>query len=774
MKASLTSFRKFAGGLAGVVLLLAAVTRIFGSGGSECDDFDCRSFFVPEIIQSPHEVPFFVADTTFYAGSYSATAKQPDPQEDIQAVNLEEWNNYYDRAIAQMQLSFLIYKMPVENVGDLSASLSGKDVALSDEAKTLNAAFLKYGKKDRVIQSLDYLSIAKRVEPIAMRYANEGWQEKPSHEPVDPASVRDLIDTAERRIPQSDKFLAQRYRFQVMRLMYYSGQYAAAQKYFEQYKDSFTEENSPKYRFMDLAAGAYYKDKKYGKANYLFSVAFDKFLPLKRTAYFSFHPMEEPDWNETLSLAKNAHEREVLWQLLGIYADGMAAIDKIYTMNPKSTLLPLLLVREVNKAERDWSANQNKLLSGVFAANDGPKSDPEVVGAQRLAKIKAIADAGNAYKPYLWQLSAGHLFALAGDSQTAETYIGKATRSMPNVPEVRDQARLSLLFARVRAIQSSDRAAEPYLAQEYEWLENDIKTKKDENGRYINENRWTLDHLSEAYLKGGDTVRSLMLTDSAENNIYRSISGIDMILAFKRNPGSAFDRFLVKNYMYSVEQLQELRALQYLYTGDFTNTIENFKLAGSNVQKELNADPFMIHIRDCHDCDFMAPHTKYTKMSFAERMLTLSRAAQGQGEAAAAASFELANGFYNMSYYGNGRDIYDTEHSNLAPFPIRSIFYVRPPSPNNGDAEPALNMDLAEKYYLQALNLYSRKELKAKAAFMAAKTEQNRFYNTAKDPKAEPPRKYFKVLKDSYADTQYYQEIIRECGSFRSYLGTGR
>ena len=131
----------------------------------------------------------------------------------MEAVNLEEWNNYYGRAIPKMQLAFLIYKMPVENIGDLAASLSGKNVALTDEAKTLNVAFVKYGKKDRVVKSLDYLSIAKRVEPVAMRHANEGWQENPSREPVDPGSVRDLIDTAERRIPQSDKFLAQRYRF---------------------------------------------------------------------------------------------------------------------------------------------------------------------------------------------------------------------------------------------------------------------------------------------------------------------------------------------------------------------------------------------------------------------------------------------------------------------------------------------------------------------------------------------------------------------------------
>src|SRR5262249_35240546 len=180
--------------------------------------------------------------------------------------------------------------------------------------------------------------------------------------------------------------------------MYYGGQYDAAQKYFEQNKASFTEENSPKYRFIQAAAGAYYKDQKYGKANYLFSIVFDKFLPLKGSAYLSFHPMEDPDWHETLSLAKDGHEREVLWQLLGIYADGMAAIDQIYSIDPKSKLLPLLLVREVNKAENDWSSNQDRYVNGVGNGN-GPRPDAEVVGTNRLANIRRIADSGNTYKP---------------------------------------------------------------------------------------------------------------------------------------------------------------------------------------------------------------------------------------------------------------------------------------------------------------------------------------------------------------------------------------
>jgi len=417
----------------------------------------------------------------------------------------------------------------------------------------------------------------------------------------------------------------------------------------------------------------------------------------------------------------------------------------------------LLLVREVNKAENDWSSNQDRYVNGVGNGN-GPRPDAEVVGINRLAKIRGIADAGNIYKPYLWQLSVVHLLALAGDLRTAETYVDKAAGSAPNVSEIQAQIRMSRLLARVRSVKSIDRAAEPYLAQELTWLN---QYSDYEHDRATNLQNWTLAQLSNVYKNGGDTIRSLMLADDEESSTYRSIAGIDSLLAFMRSAATPFDRFLVKNYRYSVLQLQELRALHFLYAGDFTNALDTFKLAGDEVKKDLNADPFMIHIKDCHDCDFDAPHTKYSKVSFTEKMLSLSRSAQGRGEAAAAASFELANGFYNMSYYGNGRAIYDNAHTNLGP---------REKIPDRNSELP-LNMDLAEKYYMQAFNQSSNKEFKAKALFMAAKTEQNRYYSTRNSPSDPQPQKYFGMLRASYSDTQYYQEIIRECGTFKAYVG---
>jgi hypothetical protein len=717
-----------------MALLVAAAGRTFASGGDACDDAVCSSFFSPEIIQTPQETPFFLSDHWFYEGSFSQVSRPNEPLSELDALNLDEWAAHLGGAIPKAELSTLLYQTP---------------------ATSLQTGMAKHGRSDLIVSALAYLRLAKQVEPIATRHANDNWQQRATPEYVDPAEVRMLIDTAENAVKKSDRFLAQRYRFQVIRLLFYSGQFTAAQQYFDQYKAVFTDENSPKYRFMDVAAGAYYKDKKYGNADYLYSIIFDRFPPLKRAAYFSFHPVEDADWNETLGLAKNPHEREVLWQLLGIYADGVAAIDKIYAMDPKSKLLPLLLVREVNRAEHNWTANRNE-YGYPRPAGETPKPDSVVVGASRLAKIQAIADAGNTDKPFLWNLAAGHLFALAGNSPLAEMYINRASKSMPNVAEIQTQARMSLLFARVSAIQSIDRSQEEYFAGEFTWLQSLMGTS---NNRAVNLNGWALKHLSDVYFKGGDSVRSLMLTDSQQSDMYRSLPGLDRILAFMKNSSNPFDRFLVKNYTYSVEDIHELRGLLFLYAGDFTNAVAALKPAGANATKILRADPFTVHIKDCHDCDAEAPHKDYTKLGFAQQMALLSIPAQSREEAGAVASFNLANGFYNMSYYGNGRSIYDTAYDNLAPR-----------YGGNRDAELALNMNLAQRYYLQAFNLSSNREFKARAAFMAAKTEQNRYYNTRKNEKDPQPHTFFRTLKDSFANTAYFREIIRECGTFKASL----
>src|SRR5205085_9070346 len=103
-----------------------------------------------------------------------------------------------------------------------------------------------------------------------------------------------------------------------------------------------------------------YKLKQYSRANYLYAYLFDKDPCAKYTSYQSFHPQEEADWKQTLQLAKTTAEKEVLWELFGIYADPVRAIKQIYTLNPKSDHLSLLLVRAVNLAEEQLLLNPGR------------------------------------------------------------------------------------------------------------------------------------------------------------------------------------------------------------------------------------------------------------------------------------------------------------------------------------------------------------------------------------------------------------------------------
>jgi hypothetical protein len=729
-------------------------------GDDECDDQSCTSFFAPEIIHHPDESPFFLTNRFYYQHAEDIGS---DPLHNTAAVNLGEWARYFDGALKPGTVQWMLYQMTLADLQNLRSVWEGKNASLSDRAKILLKLFQSYGHKSKVDQSLRYLEFAKKVEPIANRRSgDDAWDTHAlqKHLAEDQAAARELLASVPTLLREEDSFLSSRLKFQVLRLYFYTAQYIEAQNYYEANATSLAAQGSVKWRFLEIAAGAFYKDKKYGTANYLYSLVFDHFTPEKRNAFFSFHPMEQSDWNETLSLAKSKREKEVLWQLLGIYADGLTAIDQIIAADPHSDLIPLLLVREVNKAEEDWSSNRDQIQYTVDP-NLKPKSDAEAVGIARLAKLKEITDAGKVGQLYLWRLSVGHLLALSGDYAAAELYIRQSAENMPKDALVRAQARQSFLLNRVLALKSVDSRSEDFLAHELTWLR---KFQSDRNFRAQHLNQWILADLSKLYFAAGDTVRGLMLTDHASNPAYRDEKAIAAILSFQQRAHTPFDQYLVGNYQYNAKELHHLQAIDALYQGRLETAKAFLALSGDKgLSSPIFANPFSDRIVDCHDCEIQEKPV-LTLGAFVDRMIALEAASRGIGNAAAEASLQLGNAFYNMTYYGNGRSIYATDHGN---------FTVDRFEDKNMDSVPNMNMDLAERAYEQAASLSSDPEFRARATFLAAKAEQNRYYNTHPewDGTDIHPGKYYAQLKAEFSKTQYFQEIIQECGYFKRYLG---
>ena len=755
-----------------VVAVFAAPLLAFATGGDEaCDDMGCNSFFSPEIIDRTSEIPFFRSQNQYY----KTEDQSQDRQDDLRQRNQGEWMSYYNWELTPDLSEQLIYKMNLPELENLTLAMQGKNPPLAATTVKIRDGLNKFihtddpysshptteaQRRELALSSLTYLHFAKEAEPIATRRAGDGWDTaSTTGNPADLATAKALIAKSEKLIAQAaSSFIKLKYRMQVERLYYYTAQYPEAQKYYTAHLKEFPndKDNSTKYRFMDYGAGALYRSKNYGQANYIYSQIFDQFNPMKKTSYFSFHPMEEADWQQTLGLAQTPREKMVLWQLLGIYADGQTAIKNIYAIDPKSDLLPLLLVREVNIAEEEWSANQDRIIYH----DDGIKTDLETIGPKRLALLQEVADAGKADRIYLWQISLGHLYALAGDLPNANKYLQLAANGVPARSAAQNQLHMSKILTYTRGLKEINTAAENLLAVDLAWL----YSFQDSNFRAATLNTWVRKRLSDLYVAKKDTLRALLLTDTPTDDFYKNNKNLDSVMALINNPRTSFDRYLSTSSSYTSSQLQELKMLNYLFAGNLPEAVKTSELVGNEIaSNKLNADPFMIHVSDCHDCDFELPHTNYTKVTFTEHMLELSKKAQGQGESAALASLELGNGYYNMTYYGNGRDIYDTQYGNLR----ASV------DDNKLAIEPSRNMGQAVKAYEAALSKTRDPELKAKATWLLAKAEHNTYYNehvgenSGNDINAG---KYFKKLFTESADTQYYQEVIRECGYFKTYV----
>ena len=131
--------------------------------------------------------------------------------------------------------------------------------------------------------------------------------------------------------------------------------------------------------------------------------------------------------------------------------------------------------------------------------------------------------------------------------------------------------------------------------------------------------------------------------------------------------------------------------------------------------------------------------------------------------------YYLGLAYYNLSYYSDSWQF---------------LAYYRCSTTPNGFTDNSISMNFLNKALSTGL---SNKELEAKAHFMAARCELNlftqnygeiqdnyednlNFYKFLFDIKQQGFQKNFSVLKNTYFNTQFYQEIVSECSYFSYYL----
>jgi hypothetical protein len=232
------------------------------------------------------------------------------------------------------------------------------------------------------------------------------------------------------------------------------------------------------------------------------------------------------------------------------------------------------------------------------------------------------------------------------------------------------------------------------------------------------------------------------------------------------------EKFLLSNYSYKLDNFYDLESTNELYKHNFDAALKSLSRNTTAGTYELYADPFKIRIRDCHDCDFSEQDkTVYTKRAFISRIIELKKTAELSTNSKIKAEnyFELANGLYNMTYYGNSRILYGSivfDDLNLSTREYQGIL-----NQDSINLSPYLDSREAAKYYALAGNFSKDKEFKAKCIWMQAKCEHNLWLETGKSEGDFKAGINFELLKAKYNNTSYYNEIIKECGYFCTFSG---
>ncbi len=723
-------------------ITLATITALACAGG-DWDEHE-GSMFAPEIINQPTYSPFFrTNEYPFYTGYDDEGTKRFNP------INTKEWYRFFDSKISEEALNYWLYTASLNQIDSMIFNLKDKPANLTSLSKIFSLK--PYSLTTKTTSFLYYVGFAKRNEAFATKEYEDSWNTKPKK--VNTISAdKQIAGGLTFYVKATDVFLKERYGFQLMRLYFYNKNYEKVISFYKENESSFKSDNSIKWRTMGYLAGSYYKLKNYSQSNYLYSLIFNQYEPLQKSAYLSFHPLSSSQWDLCLNLAKTTTEKEVLWQLAGLYTDDVMAMREIIKLNPKSELVDLLLVRAINIEEEKMESNKP-----TYAYQDKKSATP--IKQDLIQFLNTMSDANTAKSPAIWHLSAAYLNYMNNSYDEADKQLKRAEKLCQTKGLLKSQYHLISALGKLKKIKNIDAKAETDLLSDLKPI-YDAKTDDEKDLRYLSAQIWMRQALANLLIEHKEFEKAELVYPGTYSEQYNDTNVIkNMITYYNASQKSEFEKLFIEQATLKKDNYLELLAIRYAQLDLLDASINTFKLITTN-ESYLLGNPFTIHIKDCHDCDHAKPQkNSYTSLTFIEKMKEMKTIAQTKPIEAAQNYFLVANGFYNMTYFGNARLFFDNDVDN-------TIYEYEHKQVKEEDCALALN------YYLLAKNNSTDKEFRAKCTFMAAKCEQNAFFmNIPKNYKGDfKAGKYFTELKNEYSSTKYFDEVLQECGYFKTYM----
>lgn len=720
------------------------------------------SFVSPRVVnlEAP-AAPFFLGFEQIYALFGEQTNAQTQS-------NIAEWRSRYCNRAKEEDIHLVVYGTDLEDLKQLQDEMRIPDFELSYPFQ--GNTFANYLKRHGCFETVDYLMYAKRCEKHAVSSKKNPWK-TPKRDTV---GMRALLNEGKEAFNQTQShYIKLRYAYQIIRLAHYAQKYGEVLSLYDLLMPQIDNDPSViEYWIEGHRAGALMSLGRNVEASYIFSKIFENCPGKAESAFRSFRIRTDQEWEACLLLCKTDKERAALYALRAHAADSKAIeeMQRIYDLDPENTHLEILLLREIKKLEKDLLGYEfndrkesNKRYFGVPRPGVGQYLLRLQKFVQKLAAEKQVA------RPALWAVADGYLEVLSGDYYEAERSLKRA-RNLVKDKTLREQLDVFELALKISAYKDASDAVEQ---------EVDRIRKSELYAEYSQFADFLSDKMTYLYLQGNYPGKAFLSQYRFRDlKVKPDLAIINDLLAICRKPTrtSLENELVLKSDGNSIEKdLLDIKATFLFSQGKLDEALAVFKeMDRDNDWDNFGVfNPFIERFKDCVDCTQMPDTmTVYNKGELIERLISMETRVLAGSEDVAIWLYQLGLAYYNMSYFSYAWPAMDHFRSgtSLSPAYLRAEAFIVPhPAYPLGNIE---NFDCskAKAYFDRAREVATDPELAARATYYAAKCERNEWYLSRHRTGAPRTDLYFSILRDNYAQTDFFKRTVRECKTFRAYI----
>jgi hypothetical protein len=731
----------------------------------------------PDITNEQELTPFFFASTYLYKQD-AAGGKETYLQK-----NIEEWfKEIHKKDVSRADIDSLLNHTSPDIFFEKKDSLAGTN------------SFMRYLLKNS--ESYRYIQLSKKVEAIA---ANpDPWDEGAGPN----TNVIQEAKTLEQQTTSS--FIKMRTAFQLMRLYNYSEEPGQLCNVYDSCIAPVPSNSWIK------SAGLYLKAirGRVPESDRLLAQVFDK-GDYNRSYCLIYVCTAKVD--SLVAASSNTHERTVLraMQVFNSPGRSLSAIKKIYAAEPYYKEIPFLLLREINKVE-DWLLT-NQLTDfkpAVYNGNYNWRYDYKYTEANLIAD-KAYAVELNKFllhiieekkntQPALLHLYAAHLSMLTGDYTTAEEQLNAiASRHLP--ANVKTQLTINRFLLGLESNKMNPSMEKVFL--------NLLQKPADQLGIYdadIMKDQLIL-YTARKMIRKGDKAKGWMLLSRTRRALGMLAIGCykdaweetfekaepadydNMIAIVGRKHKTPFEEFITKGgfgspmdyysrdtdptLVWNTNRLLDGKSSWYLRNNNVAAAAKALHNIPDSFWQQppykdyTGGNPFYLNVYQ-NGQYYGIRKVHYNKRTIVNKMMELQTLASGRAEN----YFQMANAWYNMSWYGNNWLMVKTWWStyeidnDVKRSPFNDFYY---------------GCNRARDLYLRAMRETKDKKLATLCCFMAGRCDRNQqeyLWNTSVTASGEHfvagKNPYLYALKEKGIEERFYREMVKECALYNDYIKT--